>query len=243
MYTVKEISKLSGASVRTLHHYDAIGLLKPTEVTQAGYRLYDQAALERLRQILLFRELGFPLKEIGRILSLPEQEQRQILDDQITELRKRKTKLETQILLASETKRMGVNTLDMQNFDVQNMDDHKTQAKVLWGKTDAYREYEKKSKGRSGEQEQDLGKQLMGLFAQLGELRSTDPGSEAAQTWVCTLQTFITEHYYNCTDQILLGLGNMYAAGGSFTENIDAAGGPGTAEFAKNAIEIHCKNK
>ena len=89
MYTVKEISKLSGASVRTLHHYDAIGLLKPTEVTQAGYRLYDQAALERLRQILLFRELGFPLKEIGRILSLPEQEQRQILDDQITELRKR----------------------------------------------------------------------------------------------------------------------------------------------------------
>ena len=70
---------------------------------------------------------------------MPEQEQQQILDDQITELRRRKSKLETQILLASETKRMGVNTLDMQNFDVQNMDDHKAQAKVLWGKTDAYR--------------------------------------------------------------------------------------------------------
>ena len=78
MYTVKEISKLTGISVRTLHHYDAIGLLEPTEVTQAGYRLYDQAALERLRQILLFRELGFPLKEIDRILSMPEQEQQQI---------------------------------------------------------------------------------------------------------------------------------------------------------------------
>lgn len=241
MYTVKEISQLSGISVRTLHHYDTIGLLEPTAVTQAGYRLYDQTALEQLRKILLFRELGFPLKQISRILSMQEQEQAQILDEQITELRQRKAKLETQILLASETKRMGVNTLEMQNFNVQNMNDHRAQAKVLWGKTEAYREYEEKSKGRSKQREQDLGQQLMELFVQLGDLRNTEPGSEAAQSWVCSLQAFITEHYYNCTDQILLGLGNMYAAGGSFTENIDAAGGPGTAEFAKKAIEIHCK--
>ena len=68
MRTVKEVSQITGVSVRTLHHYDAIGLLKPTAVTEAGYRLYDDEALERLQQILLFREVGFPLKEIKRIL-------------------------------------------------------------------------------------------------------------------------------------------------------------------------------
>ena len=68
MRTVNEVSKLTGVSVRTLHHYDAIGLLKPTEVTEAGYRLYDDTALSRLQNILLFRELQFPLKEIKAIL-------------------------------------------------------------------------------------------------------------------------------------------------------------------------------
>ena len=72
MKTVAEVSKLTGVSVRTLHHYDAIGLLKPTAVTEAGYRLYDTAALQRLQSILLFRELQFPLKEIGVILDNPD---------------------------------------------------------------------------------------------------------------------------------------------------------------------------
>ena len=67
MKTVKQVSKLANISVRTLHHYDAIGLLKPTQITDAGYRLYDDTALERLQTILLFRELQFPLKEIRTI--------------------------------------------------------------------------------------------------------------------------------------------------------------------------------
>ena len=79
----------------------------------------------------------------------------------------------------------------------------------------------------------------MGLFAQLGELRSTDPGSEAAQTWVCTLQTFITEHYYNCTDQILAGLGQMYVADERFKNNIDKHA-DGTAAFICEAIASYC---
>ena len=71
MMTVNEVSKLSGVSIRTLHYYDTIGLLRPTEVTDAGYRLYDDAALERLQQILLFRELEFPLKEIKEMMDAP----------------------------------------------------------------------------------------------------------------------------------------------------------------------------
>ena len=94
MRTVKQVSELTGVSVRTLHHYDAIGLLKPAAVTKAGYRLYDDAALERLQQILLFRELQFPLKEIKMILESPCFDRDQALEQQITLLTLRKEQLE-----------------------------------------------------------------------------------------------------------------------------------------------------
>ena len=80
MKTVKEVSKLTGVSVRALHHYDAIDLLKPTQVTDAGYRLYDDAALEKLYMILVFRELGFPLQEIASILNAPDYDRNRVLE-------------------------------------------------------------------------------------------------------------------------------------------------------------------
>ena len=89
MKTVNEVSKLTGVSVRTLHHYDAIGLLKPTQVTAAGYRLYDDTALARLQTILLFRELQFPLKEIKSILDSPDFDREQALQQQIGLLERR----------------------------------------------------------------------------------------------------------------------------------------------------------
>ena len=81
----------------------------------------------------------------------------------------------------------------------------------------------------------------MDFFARLGEMKDQDHGREAVQAWVRDLQAFFTEHFYNCTPQILQGLGEMYAGGGSMTENIDAAGGKGTGKFAGKAIEIYCK--
>ena len=83
MRTVKEVSKLAGVSVRTLHYYDAIGLLEPTKVTDAGYRMYDDTALSRLQNILLFRELQFPLKEIKEILDSPNFNQEEAVAQQI----------------------------------------------------------------------------------------------------------------------------------------------------------------
>ena len=81
--TIHEVSKLAGVSVRTLHYYDAIGLLPPTALTESGYRLYDDTALARLQSILLFRELEFPLKDIKRILDGPKFDQATALTDQI----------------------------------------------------------------------------------------------------------------------------------------------------------------
>ncbi len=240
MKTVKEIASQTGVSVRTLHHYDAIGLLKPTEVTQAGYRLYDDAALERLYLILLFRELGFPLKDIQGVLDAPDYGRNRILQQQIGMLKAKAAHLQNCIHLAAEIQRTGVNNLTFDHWDPKKTDDYAAQAETLYGQTEAWQEYKEKSKDRSQSQEHSLGDGLMELFARLGKLKDLPPESSQVQTWVKSLQGYITEHYYNCTPQILQGLGQMYAGGGSMTENIDAAGGKGTGAFAREAICIYC---
>ena len=240
MKTVNQIAKETNVSVRTLHHYDAIGLLKPTEITEAGYRLYDEDALMRLHLIIVYRELGFSLNQISAILDAPDFDRNRALEEQIALLEQKREQLQNRITFARGLKLTGVKNMDYKNFDHKKIDDYSAQAKALWGKTDAYKEFEQKSAGRSKDTEKAIGNDLMDLFVQLGTLRDQAPGSEAVQNWVARLQAFITDHYYTCTNPILQGLGEMYAGGGSMTENIDRAGGQGTGEFAKAAIDIFC---
>ena len=241
MKTVNEIAKQTGVSVRTLHHYDAIGLLKPTAVTEAGYRLYDEDALMRLYLIIVYRELGFSLKKIAQILDAPDFDRNKALDEQISLLEKKREQLQNRIYFARGIKLTGVKNMNYEGFDYKKIDDYSAQAKAMWGKTDAYREFEQKSKGRSKEDAQALGDDMMRLFTKAGSLRDLEPGCEEVQKWVAELQAFITDHYYTCTKPMLKYLGQMYAGGGSMTENIDKAGGHGTGDFAKEAIDIFCK--
>ncbi len=125
-------------------------------------------------------------------------------------------------------------------FDPKKIDDYTEQARTLYGKTEVWQEYTQKSQGRSKQQENALGGELMELFVRLGGMKHLSPESPEVQDWVRELQAFITEHYYRCTPQILKSLGQMYAGGGSMTENIDKAGGDGTAAFASAAIEVYC---
>ena len=242
MKTVKEVSRLTGVSIRTLHHYDAIGLLKPSQITDAGYRLYDDTAIEKLSMILVFRELGLSLKEIADILHAPDFDRNRVLEKQIALMQDRVSKLQNRIALAKGILTVGVKYMDFEGFDPKKMDDYNAQAKALYGKTDAYKEFQQKSKSRTKEQEKDLGGQVMDFFARLGQLRPCDPGCEAAQAWAKELQEFFTEHYYTCTPQILGSLAESYAGGGSMTENIDKVGGPGTGAFAKEVIDIYIEN-
>ncbi len=241
MMTVNEVSKRTGVSIRTLQYYDRIGLLPAAAYTESGYRLYDAGSLERLQQILLFRELEFPLKDIRRILSSPDFDKEKALEQQITLLQLKKERLESLIALARGIKLVGGKYMDFSAFDSKKLDTYAAQAKEAWGGTDAYREFEERSSGRSSAAEEALGKGLMAIFAELGQIKDKAPDAPEAHALVETLQNYISGHYYHCTSQILLGLGQMYAAGGAFTENIDAAGGPGTAVFANAAIEAHCR--
>lgn len=241
MRTVNEVSKLSGVSIRTLHYYDNIGLLHPTTVTEAGYRLYDDTALERLQHIMLFRELQFPLKDIQAILDSPDFERNKALEQQIQLLTLKKEHLENLITFARGIQEVGVRNMDFSAFDAKKIDEYAAQAKATWGKTEAYKEYEKKTEGLSDEQKSAIGANMMELFVEFGKLRDMAPESEAVQQQVKKLQDYITEHYYTCTNQILAGLGKMYVGGGAMTENIDEAGGSGTAEIVAKAIEIYCR--
>ena len=131
--------------------------------------------------------------------------------------------------------------MDFSAFDTAELDQYAAQAREQWGKTDAYKEFEQKTAGATPAQMQTTGDQLMDIFAEFGAIRHLSPASGEAQALVMKLQDFITAHYYTCTKQILRGLGQMYIAGDTMTENIERAGSKGTARFCHEAIEIYCK--
>lgn len=240
MKTVHEVSKLAGVSIRTLQYYDKIGLLHPAKYTESGYRLYDDTALEKLQQILLFRELEFSLKDIKAIMDNPNFDRRKALEQQIALLTLKKEYLKNLIDLARDIKDIGVNKMDFTAFDTSKIDEYAAQAKSLWGNTPEYREFEEKSKNRTAQEEQTISTQMMGIFAEFGTMLKLDPSAEKVQSQVKKLQDFITENFYNCSDEILYSLGSMYVSSGDFTENIDMTGGKGTAEFVFKAIKIYC---
>ena len=123
------------------------------------------------------------------------------------------------------------------SFDAKQLDRYAKDAKEKWGNTEAYQEFERKTAGKDM---QATGDQLMEIFKAFGQIRHLSPASKQAQELVSTLQRFISENYYQCTNQILFGLGQMYAAPGQMNENIDKAGGDGTGSFACQAIMVYC---
>lgn len=238
MWTVKEVSRIAGVSVRTLHHYDAIGLLKPARVTDAGYRLYDDAALGRLQNILLFRELRFSLKEIKDILDSPDFDPAAALEQQIRLLELQYRHIGDLIAFARALQQKGASIMDFKPFDTREMEQYKAEAKARWGGSEAYRECARKE--AAGADFAQSGRELMELLAGFGALRQLPPDAPAVQEKAAGLQAFLTEHYYTCTREILCGLGQMYTEDERFRRNIDQAGGEGTAAFIRRAIEAYC---
>ena len=240
MMTVNEVSKLTGVSIRTLQYYDKIGLLKPAEYTESGYRLYDDAALEKLQQILLFRELEFPLKDIKEIVNRSDFDKTKALEQQIELLELKKEHIENLLTMCKYLKKRGVRYLNFTAFDSSKLDEYSKKAKEQWGQTPAYKEFSEKSKNWTKEYETGLMNDFMKYFEEFGTMKEMDPASDEVQAQVKKVQDFITENMYTCSNDILRGLGAGYAAGGEFTENIDKMGGKGTAEFIYEAIKVYC---
>lgn len=240
MRTVKEVSKLTGVSVRTLHYYDAIGLLKPAKVTEAGYRMYDDTSLIRLQNILLFRELKFSLKKIKTILESPNFDLSKAIMQQIELLELQRKRIGELISFAREIQKKGVNAMDFNVFSNSEIEQYKAEAKKKWGDTKAYQEYEQKAAEKNSIEAKKTDIQLMKIFSEIGELRHMPPADEAVQKKIADLQKFITDNFYECTKPILNSLGKMYAGDERFRKNIDNEGGDGTAEFVSKAISVYC---
>lgn len=240
---INEVAKLTGVTVRTLHYYDQIGLLPPSSVTDAGYRIYDKEALETLQQILFFRELRFSLKEIKEIMRNPDYDRKEALRKQRTLLIQKREQLDNLIALVDCTIK-GEGNMDFENFNMTDMEKTKekyaAEIRERWGNTDSYRESLEKSSTYDTEKWSMVNEQSSAILKEFARLRHVRPDSSEAQALVKKWQDHITESFYTCTDGILAGLGSMYAEDERFTRNIDQYGN-GTAKFMSEAIAVYCR--
>ena len=241
MRTVKDVSKLTGVSVRTLHYYDAIGLLTPTKVTDAGYRMYDDTALSRLQSILLFRELQFPLKEIKEFLDSPNFNQEETIAQQIKLLELQYKHIGELISFAREIQTKGVKTMNFEVFDTNEIEQYKAEVKSKWGNSKAYQEYEQRVVSHSEHNDSKFVNEIMSLFTDLGAMKQLPPTDKAVQEKIAALQAYINENFYTCSNDILIELGEMYVCDDRFKKNIDRFGGEGTAKFVREAIFVYCE--
>lgn len=236
--TVKDMSRLSGVSVRTLHYYDQIDLLKPTFVGDNGYRYYDDRAFDRLQEILLFRELDFSLKDIKKILFDPAYDQKEALARQIQLLELEKARIERVLNHARSLQKDGGNRMNFTAYDKSQLEVFRKESKELWGDTQAYQEFEKRGSEQDFTQISD---QMFEIFSVFGDLKHLPADHQDVQAEVKYLQDYISQHFYTCSPEVLAVLGQTYVTNPEFKSALDQAGGQGTADFVNSAIELYCQ--
>ncbi|HFU3788590.1 TPA: MerR family transcriptional regulator [Streptococcus suis] len=237
MKTVKEVSQLSGVSVRTLHYYDEINLLTPSFIAENGYRYYDNEAFEKLQEILLFRELEFPLKEIKKIVGNVAYDREAALKDQIRLLELKKKHLEKVIKHAKSLQQKGENYMNFEVFDKSALLAFQEEAKERWGNTAAFQEFSAKTNQEGFAQ---ISAEMSGIMMEFGKMKNLSADDSKVQSQVEALKDYISDNFYECTNEVLASLGQMYALDNRFTQFIDQVGGEGTATFVSQAIAIYC---
>ncbi|MFC4778829.1 MerR family transcriptional regulator [Paenibacillus sp. GCM10023252] len=249
MYRINEVAKLAGVSVRTLHHYDSIGLLEPAEVKDNGYRLYSDEDLSKLQHILFFKELDFPLTRIKEIVSDPGFDQKRALHSHKELLLEKLRRLERiiQSVDLTLTSLEGGTTMDNKDkfepFDMKRIEEHQQkyeqETKEKYGNTDAYKESARRTAGYKEEDWKRIHDRNEELYRQLIAAMPKGPEDEEVQQIVGAMRQHITDNFYECSTEIWRGLGEMYVADPRFTANIDKVQ-EGLASFLRDAIVIYC---
>lgn len=241
-FSVSEVAKLTGVSVRTLHYYDEIGLLSPSMVSETGYRFYDKLAIERLQQILFYRELDFPLKEIANMMNASDYKKEDALKRQ-RDLLKMKRKRLNKLIALLDANLKGEDTMSFKEFDMSEIEQAKEkyakEVEAKWGNTDAYMKSKEKTDQYSKEDWNRMMNQADEIMGKFAKMVGENPASNAVQDLVLEWKNFISESYYDCTKEILAGLGEMYVMDERFKNNMDKFG-KGTAKLMSEAIEIYC---
>ena len=242
-YAVGAVARLAGVTVRTLHHYDEIGLLSPSDRSQAGYRRYDDGDLERLQRILFYRELGFGLDEIRNVMSDDGTDASVHLRRQHAMLRDRIRRLErmvTAVEKALEARTMGINLSPDERLEVFgdfDPDEHAAEVEERWGDTDAYRESMRRSRGYTKADWQRIKAEGQAAVEALAAaLRAGLPAdSPEAMDGAELHRLQIDRNFYPCSHQMQVGLAQMYLADPRFTATYEKVE-PGLAQYVHDAI-------
>ncbi len=249
-FRVKQISDLTGVSIRTLHHYDEIGLLQPGRMNDAGYRLYSQDDLARLQEILFFRELDFSLAEIRGIIESPGYNRVEALTDQKQLLAAKVTRLKKIIKTIDKTMDNDKRGVDMSNEDLfgglvdeETQAEYAREAKERWGETDAYKESARKTAKYTRADWERINAEGGDIYSKIADLvkAGVTPEEASVQIQIQKWRDHITANFYNCTIDICQGLGEMYLADVRFKTNIDKVC-PGLTEFLSKAIAFYVDN-
>ena len=242
--SVGEAAKIIGVSVRTLHYYDEIGLLKPSEVSESGYRYYDEENISMLQQILFYRELELPLGEIAVILRNPSHDRTETLKKHRNLLLLKKQRIAKLLELVDNT--LGDDNMGNDKMLIENYESAKAwyadEVREHWGSTDAYKESARRGKSRTDAEKTSLMCETEDIFKGFSALIGKAPESPDAQALVERWKNFITAEFYLCSNEILAGLGEMYVSDPRFTENLDKYGA-GTAKLMSDAIKIYCSRQ
>jgi DNA-binding transcriptional MerR regulator len=247
---VSEVARLAGVSVRALHHYDEIGLVRPSARSAAGYRLYSPADLERLQQVLFFRELDFPLEEIQRMLSDPDFDvaaalrmQRQLLTERAVRIKALIAAVEATI----DSLEKGTTMTDEERFEVfGNFDPSKYQDEVKekWGNTEEYRESAKRTKKYTKDDWVRIKAEEDSIFRDLAKLLDAGvlPTAADAMEVAERHRVHIDRWFYRCPRSMHAGIGELYVSDRRFSDSIDRFA-PGLAQYARGAWRANAERK
>ncbi|HEX3766243.1 MAG TPA: MerR family transcriptional regulator [Kofleriaceae bacterium] len=242
-FTVGELSRLTGLTVRALHHYDELGLVRPSQRTAAGYRLYDEADALRLQQVMVLRELGVPLDQIGAAIDAAAdcaallRRHRAALTDKRARLDRMLAAVDAALRVLEKGKQMQSEDFKAM-FDGFDPADHEAEVQQRWGHTEAYRESARRTRQYGPSEWEAIRAESEEIYARLGALMQqgaavTDPAVQAA---VEDHRRHLERWFYPCSSELHKGLGEMYVADPRFTATLDKKAGPGFARFFRDAI-------
>ena len=244
-FMIKEVAELVGISVRTLHHYDNIGLLTPDKLSDSGYRLYSDTNLETLQQILFFKELDFPLKKIKEIISSPSFDRQEALRLQRKMLLERRERIDKLIATIDKTAQFEKGETHMSNkekfdgFDFSR-NPYEEEARKVWG-DEVVERSNATIANKSTSEQHAMGEKMTALYKRLAMLKDTSPESTEAQVGIHEWYEFLNQHTgHHYSLDAFKGLGQMYVDDERFTQNIDQFGN-GLATFMRDAMKIYAE--
>jgi MerR family transcriptional regulator, thiopeptide resistance regulator len=242
-YTVGEVARMAGISIRALHHYDELGLLRPSGRSGAGYRLYASADLERLQQVLFYKELGFGLDEIREFMAAAADDRGAVLREQRDELAARALRLEAMLALIDKTLASLEGRTQMSDEELFEVfgdfdpSEYEDEARERWGGTAAYRESARRTKGYTKDDWERFRRESDAVVEALAALMDEGVAPDDARAMDAAerhrLQT--DRWFYPCPHEMHVELGRMYVADPRFAATYDKVR-PGMAQYLCDAI-------